>query len=153
LCTWYGSKEHCGRNPTENEIVSHTILPLFLGLGWSHQQIAVEWNKVDMAFFIGTPTTRENCVMVLEAKGLGQPLSNVLQQPLGYIEKLGLEAVRFIATTDGENLFVYHRKGNKWNKDENPVGYVSVSRLQKKYILPKGTDLVDTLVMLQPSMM
>ncbi|GAG90147.1 unnamed protein product, partial [marine sediment metagenome] len=80
LCYWYWS-DQCGQRPTENEVVSHIILPLFLGLGWSHQQIAVEWNKIDMAFFKNTPTTPEKCVMVLEAKGLGSALSEVLHQP------------------------------------------------------------------------
>ncbi len=153
LCSWYHSEEQCGRRPTENEIVSHTILPLFLGLGWSYQQIAVEWKNIDMAFFRGTTRTNDNCVMLLEAKRLGQPLGEVTSQPLRYIKSLGLNSIKFIIITDGENLFVYRRKENKWDKDAKPVRYISVSRLQKKYILPKGTDLVDTLVMLQPSMM
>ena len=91
--------------------------------------------------------------MLLEAKRLGQPLGEVTSQPLRYIKSLGLISIKFIIITDGENLFVYRRKENKWDKDAKPVRYISVSRLQKKYILPKGTDLVDTLVMLQPSMM
>jgi hypothetical protein len=148
LCTWYKS-EHCGQRPTENEVVSHIILPLFLGLGWSHQQMAVEWQRVDVAFFRRIPTTEENCVMVLEAKGLGKGLGNVLQQPKKYVEQLGLAEVRYILTTDGENLFVYGRSGEEWGT--SPIGYVNVSSLQRRYVLPKGTDLVRTLVVLQPS--
>jgi len=106
LCAWYRSDD-CGRKPSENEIVSHMILPLFLGLGWSHQQIAVEWNNVDMAFFKTTPTTEENCVMIVEAKGLGQALSKVLEQPQRYVARRGLRNVRYIVTTDGANIFVY----------------------------------------------
>jgi hypothetical protein len=153
LCSWYHLKEQCGRTPTENEIVSHLIIPLFFGLGWSYQQIAVEWENIDLALFDGTPTANNHCVMVLEAKRLGQPLGDIINQPLRYIKELGLNSVKIIITTDGENLFVYRRKENKWDKDAKPVRYISVSRLQKEYILPKGTDLVDTLVMLQPSMM
>jgi hypothetical protein len=149
LCSWYWS-EHCGRSPSENEVVSHIILPLFLGLGWSHQQMAVEWNKVDVAFFKNTPTTEENCVMVLEAKGLGRALSEVLEQPQGYVHNLGLKNTRYILTTNGANLFVYGRSDGWWNS--NPIGYISVSSLQKEYVLPKGINLVDTLVMLQPSL-
>ncbi len=149
LCSWYWS-EHCGRSPTENEVISHIILPLFLGLGWSHQQIAVEWNRVDIAFFKNTPTTEDNCVMVLEAKGLGRALSEVLEQPLGYVNNLKLKNTRYILTTDGANLFLYGKSSGKWNS--NPIGYISVSSLQKEYVLPKGIDLVDTLVALQPSL-
>jgi len=149
LCSWYRSRHSCGRSPTENEIVSHMILPLFLGLGWSHQQIAVEWNKVDMAFFKRTPTTAENCVMVLEAKGLGRALSEVLNQPKSYVKDLGLKDVKYILTTDGADLFVYAKSKDQWNP--NPVGYLSISSLQKEYILPKKTNSIDTLVRLQPS--
>jgi hypothetical protein len=41
LYSWY-RQEESGDRPSEHEVVSHIILPLFLGLGWSHQQIAVE---------------------------------------------------------------------------------------------------------------
>ena len=81
-----------------------------------------------MAFFIGTPTTRENCVMVLEAKGLGQPLSNVLHQPIRYIQELDLDEVRLIVTTDGENIYVYKKKGNSWKADENPFSRSNIVR-------------------------
>lgn len=97
LLAWY---PHSSRDPTENEIISHIILPLFFGLGWSHQQIAVEWNKIDMAFFKKTPTNKKSCVMVLEAKGLGKPLSDVLHQPKRYVQSLKLTGVKHILATD-----------------------------------------------------
>ena len=146
LLAWY---PHSGRSPSENEIVSHIILPLFLGLGWSHQQVAVEWNKTDIAFFRKPPTSNKNCVMVLEAKGLGKPLSNVLYQPKRYVQSLKLKGVEHILTTDGENLFVYGKSGNQWIP--NPIGYLNVKKPQKQYVVPKNTSLVDTLVNLQPS--
>ncbi len=149
LCAWYRSEPHKWR-PSEHEIISHVTLPLFLGLGWSHQQIAIEWNRVDMAFFKSTPTNKDNCVMILEAKGLGQALSEILEQPLSYIKHLYLEKVKYLLTTDGANLFVYGKNGHEWNL--NPIGYVNVLSLQKEYILPKGTNVVNTLVNLQPGM-
>jgi hypothetical protein len=150
LCAWYWSSP--GRKPSENEVISHIILPLFLGLGWSHQQMAVEWNNMDMAFFKTTPTTNDSCVMVLESKGLGQALGNVLVQPINYVKKNQLKNVKYILITDGENLFVYGKAGEKWDITSNPIGYISVSSLQREYILPKGTNLVDTLVMLNPGL-
>ena len=81
---------------------------------------------------------------------MGQPLSKVLEQPEGYVAKLGLLNARYIVTTDGANLFVYAREGDGW--DSHPVGYLSVTSPQKGYVLPKGTSLVKTLVMLQPSL-
>jgi hypothetical protein len=148
LTSWYTSGS-AGRRPTEHEVVSHVVLPLFLGLGWSHQQMAVEWQKVDVAFFKRTPTTPENCVMVLEAKGLGSGLGHVLDQPLGYCARLSLVNARYIVVTDGANLFIYARDGSAWGSD--PVGYVSIPSMQHEYVLPKGTNLIESLVRLQPN--
>jgi hypothetical protein len=148
LTSWYGSGG-AGRHPTEHEVVSHIVLPLFLSLGWSHQQIAVEWNKVDMAFFKHTPTIAKNCVMVLEAKGLGKSLGDVLDQPRRYWESLALKNACYIVVTDGANLFTYAREGEAWGLD--PVGYVSITSMQHEYVLPKGTSLIESLVRLQPN--
>jgi hypothetical protein len=148
LCLWYRRGES-GQRPGEHEVVSHIILPLFLGLGWSHQQMAVEWNKIDIAFFKSTPTSEENCVMVLEAKGMGEPLGDVLDQPTQYIRQLGLKRIRYIVVTNGATILVYARSGNEWSTA--PVAYLDVTCLQKEYVLPKGTNPIDTLVMLQPS--
>lgn len=148
LCSWYRQDES-GERPTEHEVVSHIILPLFLGLGWSPQQLAVEWNKVDVAFFKKTPTREDNCVIVLEAKGMGEALGDVLVQPTEYIRKLHLTRVRYIVVTNGATLFVYAKKGGKWNP--TPVAFLDVTCLQRQYLLPKKTDPIRTLVMLQPS--
>lgn len=148
LISWYRT-DGSGRKLAEYEVVSHIVLPLFLGLGWSYKQIAVEWNKVDMAFFERTPATEANCVMVLEAKGLERGLSQILHQPQDYVRRLGLEGVRHIVTTNGTELFVYEKSGTDWNP--NPVGYLSIPSLQREYVRPKGTNLIDTLVRLQPN--
>jgi hypothetical protein len=149
LGIWYKSASS-GRSPSEHEVVSHIVLSLFLGLGWSHQQIAVEWQKVDMAFFKTTPTVPENCVMVLEAKGLDRPLLEHFDQPQQYCQSLGLRNVRYIVLTNGKDLFVYERGDHGWAT--NPVGYISLTRIQKQYALPRGTSPVETLVRLQPNL-
>lgn len=151
LCSWYDTQG--SDRPTEHEVVSHVVLPIFLGLGWSHQQIAVEWQNVDMAFCKRTPTRPGNCVMVLEAKGLGKSLSETYTQPRRYVERLGLRSVRYIVTTDGASLFLYERLEDGWPDEPTPIGYLDVRSLQKQYVLPQGTDLVETLVQLQPSAM
>ena len=150
LCSWYWS-DFSGRYPTEHEVVTHIVLPLFLGLGWSHQQIAVEWKRVDMALFIQTPTKDDKCVIVVEAKGLGRALGDVISQPIEYIENLKLDQVRRLVLTDGANLFVYQRKPGSLDWNEMPIGYLNIQRLQREYVLPKGTNLVQTLVELQPN--
>lgn len=147
LLCWYRRTDEAGRTPTEHEVVSHILLPLFLGLGWSYQQIAVEWNKVDMAFFERTPTIEANCVMVLEAKGLERGLSQVLDQPRNYVRTLELKNARYIVTTNGATLFVYGRNDAEWKRD--PIGYLSIPNLQREYVLPKCTSPIDTLMRLR----
>ena len=149
LREWYSLIESGKWRPSEHEVISHMILPLFLGLGWSHQQMAVEWGNVDMAFFKGTPTVEENCIMILEAKGLNYGLTEAVKQPLYYIDKYNLINVRHILVTDGVNIFMYEKENDSWNK--NPVAYLCIWSLQREYILPKGTNAVQTLVKLQPS--
>jgi hypothetical protein len=150
LISWY-EEEGSGKRPSEHEVISHIILPLFLGLGWSHQQMAVEWKNIDIAFFKRTPTNEDNCVMVLEAKGLYNPLGSVLEQPIHYIKRYGLAKVKYILVTNGLILLVYARSGKRWSSDTPPIAFLDVSCLQKQYAIPKGTNPVRTLVMLQPS--
>ena len=148
LCTWYWNQQG-GERPTEHEVVSHMVLPLFLGLGWSHQQMAVEWNRIDVAFFKGTPTKEQNCIMVLEAKGIYEGLGDVLDQPIRYVRDLGLTRTRYIVVTNGQILLVYGKTRGSWN--QTPIAFLDVSCLQKQYALPRRTNPVKVLVMLQPS--
>ena len=147
---WWYDKENKGR-PSEQEIISHMILPIFLGLGWSHQQMAVEWQKVDVAFFKNMPAQSENAVMILEAKGWGQALTEAFSQPQGYIKSLDLKRVKCIVLTDGANIFLYGKKKNCFCPE--PIGYINIWSLQKQYLLPKNTSIAETLVKLQPSAM
>ncbi len=105
--------------------------------------------KMDMAFFKRTPTTTENCVMVLDAKGLGQPLNDRVAQPQRYVERSGLKSVRYVLTTDGPSVFLYEKDADGWA--EEPTGHLDVTTLQRSYLLPEGTNPVETLVRLQPS--
>lgn len=148
LCAWYRAEDQKGR-PTEHEVISHVVLPIFLGLGWSHQQVAVEWSRMDMAFFKRTPTTADNCVMVLEAKGLGEPLAARVSQPQRYVDDAALGSVRYVVTTDGPTLFLYERTAEGWTSE--PVGHLDIASIQRQYLLPRGTSPVETLVRLQPA--
>jgi hypothetical protein len=150
LNSWYHiESEGGGRYPTEHEVVSHMVLPFLLALGWSHQQIAVEWNKVDIALFGRTPTDEKNCRIVIEVKGLGKEIAHVLEQPLGYVENLKLTNVDKIVVTDGKDFYIYEKNQNGTFNQECS-GYLNVSRLQEKYILPYGTDVLKTIGKLRP---
>ncbi|MDZ4779859.1 MAG: hypothetical protein SGJ19_06380 [Planctomycetia bacterium] len=71
---WYRSSGLATNRPSEHEIVAQVILPLMIALGWSEQLLAVEWHKIDLAVFRGTPTDAEHCELVCEAKAIGPSL-------------------------------------------------------------------------------
>jgi hypothetical protein len=101
---------------------------------------------MNMAFFKGTPTAPDNCVMVLEAKGLGDPLDARVSQPQRYVDDAALGSVRYVLTTDGPTLFLYERTAEGWTPD--PVGHLDVASIQRSYLLPERTSPVETLVRL-----
>jgi len=150
LVKWYWMYGRDSWRPSEHEIVAHMILPLLLALGWSEQLLAVEWHRVDLACFWGTPTTKERCVMVCEAKWLGHGLQNTFDQAKHYVDKLNLKECRKILVTDGARLYLYEKpEGLDWN--HTPVGYLNVNRVRTNHIAPANTNAVDTIVALTPA--
>ncbi len=103
LLAWYRIAGY----PKEHETVSHMVIPLLLGLGWSEQQLAVEWNNIDIAAF-GTASLpanvrhHQNCKMIVEVKRVGEGLWWAGQQAKSYLEKYGLADIcARLVVTDG----------------------------------------------------
>jgi hypothetical protein len=148
LLEWYGEERSPGR-PTEHEVVAHMILPLLLALGWSEQLLAVEWRKIDLAVFTHAPTVPLSCGLVCEAKGMDNPLQDVVEQAIGYCEKHQLANCSKILVGDGGYFSLYRRRDGKWEPE--PSGYISLRKLRRHYLLPKGADAVKTLMALTPA--
>ncbi len=151
LAKWYDEYGKRSVRPTEQEVVAHMILPLLLALGWSEQLLAVEWHKIDLAAFLCTPTTAENCCLVCEAKGLEHALQQkVFTQAVNYTDKLKLSNCKKILLTDGIRLYLYQRKENgKWK--QSPDGYLNIRLIRTNHIAPADTNAVDTIMALTPS--
>lgn len=148
LSSWYKG-EHAGDRPTEHEVVAHILVPLLKSLGWSEQLLGVEWHHVDVAVFDRTPTIKENCVAVFEAKGLGEPLSSAFDQARAYVDQLELERCRLIVTADGGRLMVYLRNADgTW--DSQPSRYLNCSAPRDAHLLPRKASSVQALVGLLP---
>jgi len=149
LSAWYKQPPHADGRPTEHEVVAHILVPLLKSIGWSEQLLGVEWNRVDVAVFDRTPTTKDNCVAVFEAKGLGKPLAEAFTQAKDYVKRLNLAHCRTIVTADGGRLMVYQRKEDRtW--DEHPSGYLNCAAPRATHLLPAGTSSAQTLVSLLP---
>lgn len=150
LAKWYEEHGEKSKRPKEHEVVAHMILPFLLALGWSEQLLAVEWHKIDLAAFSGTPTTKENCCLVCEAKPLRHGLQNTFAQATGYVEKLKLSRCKKVLLTDGIRLYLYQRlANNEWN--EVPFGYLNVKLIRTNHIAPANTNAVDTIMALTPA--
>ena len=151
LLTWYKAQGKESARPDEHEVVAHMILPLLLGLGWSEQLLAIEWHKVDLAAFWGTPTTSDRCVLVCEAKHMYHGLQGVWSQALGYVNKLKLRMCRKILLTQGARFYLYHREGRAWSDEPEPDGYINLEAIRENHIAPANTDAIDTLMALTPA--
>lgn len=149
LLRWYGQAELCPGRPKEHEVVAHVVVPLMLALGWSEQFLAVEWQRVDLAAFGGTPTDARSCRMICEAKGTTHGTQGALKQAKGYIAKLKLDACDKILVTNGGQFYLYRGKGDDWC--DEPSGYLNVLKMRRRHVFPRGTDAVQTLVDLTPS--
>jgi hypothetical protein len=152
LSHWYREHGRQASRPAEHEVVAHMILPLLLALGWSEQLLAIEWHKVDLTAFWGTPTDEERCVLVCEAKGIGHGLQDVVEQAKRYVRSLKLVQCQKILVTDGTRLYLYqrdHQEEDGWSAA--PVGYLNVNLIRTNHVAPAGTNAVDTIVALTPA--
>jgi hypothetical protein len=149
LLAWYGEAGFAPGRPSEHEVVAHVILPLMMALGWLEQLLGVEWNKIDLAVFAGTPTDHEHCELICEAKVMGHGLQGVLQQAIGYADRLHLDACKKTLLADGGRFYLYKRSEGGWST--SPAGYLNVQLLRQRHVFPKNTDAVETLVALTPA--
>ncbi len=152
LLAWYGAYGKQSARPNEHEVVAHMVLPLLLAMGWSEQLLAVEWKKVDLAAFSGTPTTAERCVMVCEAKQMRHGLQKkVWDQAIGYIKKHRLTGCRKVLLTQGVRFYLFGRDQKKWPAQAQPGGYINLGLIREKHIAPTNTNAVATLMALTPA--
>lgn len=151
LLGWYQKFGHDSTRPTEHEVVAHTVLPLLLALGWSEQLLAVEWRKIDLAAFWGTPTNEQNCVLVCEAKTRNHGLQGVREQAFNYVKDWKLNACQKVLLTDGGRFYLYTRTSANAAWGDQAVGYFNVEKLRTNHIAPPGTNAIDTIVALTPA--
>lgn len=81
LIKWYNNN---GKDVSEHETKAFLILPLLLTLGWTEQQLKVEWKSRDIAFFRNPYTNKncnpDDCIIILESKRFGEGFINAEKQ-------------------------------------------------------------------------
>lgn len=151
LLKWYYEHGVASGRPTEHEVVAYMVLPMLLSLGWSEQLLAIEWHKVDLAAFRRIPTVAEVCALVCEAKGMWHGLQGSLAQAARYVADLGLTNCRKVMLTQGGRFYLFDRlqHGATWNP--RPSGYFNVEKIRRSYVVPLGTDALESMVSLMPA--
>ena len=113
-----------GEPASEDELITHFVVPFLRSLGWPPERIAVQWRYIDVALFTALPRVPENCHLVIEAKRLGAGVEGALEQAKGYVEALQLP--RDVVVTDG----IRYRMYDSQNAFE-PLAYANLARLKK----------------------
>jgi hypothetical protein len=149
LAAWYAAHGKTSKRPDEHEVVAHMVLPMLLALGWSEQLLAIEWGKIDLAGFSGTPTIADRCVLVCEAKRMDAGMNDVGEQAMNYVAKHRLDACKKMLLTQGTRFYLFARSGDRW--PDEPTGYLNVERIRTNHLAPLGTNAVDTLMALTPA--
>ena len=117
-------RQKFGEHPSEDELISHFVIPFLRALGWRQEQIAVKWRHIDVAVFRALPRTPENCHLVIEAKRLGAGIEGALEQAKGYVEALGTP--RDVVVTDGIRYRIYSCQSGF-----EPIAYANLVRLKE----------------------
>ena len=123
----FGDTQNFGDPPSEDELVAHFVVPLFLRLGWPPERIAVKWQWIDVALFSKLPRSPENCQFVIEAKRLGGDVEGALKQAKQYVKDIGV--LGDVIITDGIRYRMYSGA-----KAFEPIAYANLVRLKQSAI-------------------
>lgn len=110
--------------PTEDELVSHCVVPFLRALGWPVERIAVKWRYIDLCVFSALPRIPEHCHYLIEVKRLGAGVEGALEQAIGYVSDLGVPCD--VVVTDGIRYRMYEA-----SKDFEPVAYANLACLKQ----------------------
>jgi hypothetical protein len=116
-----------GERVSEDEMITHLIVPFFRALGWLPERIAVKWRYVDVAVFSKLPRRPENCRFILEAKYPGVGAEGAVGQAKRYARKLGAKCDLLV--TDGFRYRLYAAE-----REYEPVAYANLLRLKRSAV-------------------
>lgn len=120
----YWKYDKFGEWPAEDELIAHYTIPLLRALGWSVEQIAVKWQRVDVALFNQLPRRPENCRLIVEAKRFGAGLDYALEQARNYLKDFKI--MRDVVVTDGIRYRLF-----EYEESSTPVAYANLARLKQ----------------------
>lgn len=127
-CTWEDIREH--------ETRTFLVIPLLLSLGWTEQQIKIEYScpagRMDIALF--TKPFHENSAKIkciIETKDFSKGLDNVERQAKSYAEHF--PECKIIVVTNGVRYKIYIKKNGEYQ--ETPDSYLNILSPTDKFPL------------------
>lgn len=124
LARWYSTAKV---NPSEYETISYLINPFLRLLGWPQQQLAIEWQDIDVALFSGLPRCNDNLTAILEAKRRGRSCLHALPQAISYTKNR--PNCRRLILTDGTRYWVYVKRSDAFTC----YAHLDLNRLRAAY--------------------
>ena len=118
---------------SEDESITHFVVPLLRALGWPILNIAVQWRRIDVSVFDELPRTPENCRLVIEVKQLYSGIEGgALNQARGYAfnnEIMGDD--RYIVVTDGIRYRLFLANDAD---DPTQIAYANLEHLRESHL-------------------
>ena len=146
MCPWEDIGEH--------ETRTFLVVPLLLALGWSEQQIKIEFRKIDIACFRkpcknNREEWEKECVAIIETKRFGAGLDYAHQQAKAYSEDF--PHCQAVIATNGYCYKVYLRDQDNQFQTK-PSAYVNLLRPRDKYPLdPEVKGALEAIKWLLPN--
>ncbi|MFN8150295.1 MAG: hypothetical protein U0R24_04095 [Solirubrobacterales bacterium] len=94
--------------PSENEGVALAIVPFLRALGWRPEQMALEWNRIDLAVFKSSRGDRKDLALIVEAKRPGTGPDLAAKQADRYRKIQDRRDIPLL-TSDGFNYRLYEQ--------------------------------------------
>lgn len=136
------------KDVNEDQVRSFLVVPFLLAMGWSEQQLFLEFSigrkKADIVCF-DMPSHKENkkAVVLIEVKKLSEGLTYAIEQAFSYAKELG--NVKTICVTNG---FCYQIYDLDFSDDPNqPYAYINILEPVNKYpINPQTKGAIEALM-------
>lgn len=149
LAKYYLSNFDC-KNVNEDQVRSFLVIPFLLALGWSEQQLFLEYKigkkKADIVCF-DKPCHRtdKKAQILVEVKKLSEGLNNAIDQAFFYAKNLG--NVKTICVTNGFCYQIYDTDFS--DNPKKPFAYINILQPTDKFPLNKETKgAIEALVKL-----
>lgn len=134
---------------SEEETKTFLVVPLLIALGWSEQQIKLEYNckagTIDLALFDvpfkrrgnplenGPSTGDDHCVLIIETKRLNQGLDFAQAEAKAYAQ--AFRNCKAVVASNGWSYKLYLREEGQNSFEDDPSAYLSIINPTEKFPL------------------